>query len=106
MSVHVDTISRIRSPEGMWDFYTSEDVENGQLVFGGVKKFFFDKDGNLPNDYINSLDVSTESDGSYRFRFSIDSVKEDGENNEVVLEIVAETLAIRDPKKPDTPIVD
>ena len=106
LSIEVDTISRIRSDDGNWNFNNGEDVENGQLVFGNVKNIFFDEHGNIPNDQINYFDVDEQEDGSFCFKLSIDSVSDDGSNTEVIIKIIADSLSIRDPLNPEVLIVD
>ena len=106
LSIEVDTISRIRSADGNWDYYDAEDIENGQLVFRKVKKFFFDENGNIPNDRINSFDVSNGENGNYCFILFVDSVADDGTNCEVQLKIVAEFIGLRNPHNPEALIVD
>lgn len=106
LSIEIDTISRIRSADGNWNYYDAEDIENGQLVFGKVKKVFFDENGNIPNDRINCFNVSSEDDGNYCFTFFADSVADDGANSEVKLMIVAETIGLRDPLNPEVLITD
>jgi len=106
LSIEVDTISRIRSDDGNWDFYNAEDIESGQLVFKKVKKIFFDENGNIPNDQINSFDVIKQDDGDYCFTLSIDSVADDGSNNETVIKIIAKSIGIKDPMNPEVLIID
>ena len=105
LSVQVDCISRIRSGDGNWNYYNDENIENGELVFMNIKKLLFDNNGFIPNDYINGLSVD-ESDDGYWFTLSIDSVKEDGSGREVIIKILAESMALRDPSNPDILIVD
>ncbi len=106
LSIEVDIISRIRSENGNWDYYDAEDIENGQLVFRHVKNFLFDESGNIPNDRINSFDVSNEESGNYCFTLFVDSVADDGTNSEVQLKIVAESIGLRNPINPEILIVD
>ncbi len=37
--IQVDSISRVRSADGKWNYYTAEDIEDGFLVFGNVRLF-------------------------------------------------------------------
>lgn len=41
VELHVNQISRIRDKSGEWNYYTDEDIENGVLVFTGIKKCFW-----------------------------------------------------------------
>ncbi len=106
VSVQVDVISRVRSADGNWNFYTEEDIENGRLVFTGAKKIFLDQNGYLPNDLINSLEAIDQEDGTYCFVLSVCSVMDDPQGHEAVIKIIAETVALRDPLKPNVLVVD
>ncbi len=106
VSVQVDVISRVRSADGNWNFYTDEDVENGRLVFTNVKKIFLDQNGYLPNDLINSLEAIDQKDGTYCFLLSVCSVMDEPQGQEAVIKIIAEGIALRDPLKPDVLVID
>ena len=34
--VHIDELSRVRDPSGLWSYYTDEDIADAILVFEGV----------------------------------------------------------------------
>ena len=55
VSMVVTEVSRVRSETGDWNFYTDEDIENGHVVFNGVKSLTFHPPGVLPNDKINYI---------------------------------------------------
>jgi hypothetical protein len=64
--VQVDTISRIRSASGAWNYYTEEDIDDGLIVFTDVAACELSNHGQLPNDQLNAIDViSEEDDGWY-----------------------------------------
>ena len=63
VAVAVDCISRIRSPEGRWNYYTKEDIPAGRLVFGGVESLSFTLSGLIPNDFINDLRICGVNEG-------------------------------------------
>jgi hypothetical protein len=75
-------------------------------VFRTVKKYFINGDGSIPNDRINSFDVTTEESGNYCFILLVDSVADDGVNNEVQIKIIAESVGLRNPHNPEVLIVD
>ena len=106
LCIEIDTISRIRSADGTWGFYSAEDVENGQLVFGKLKKLFFEDTGYIPNDRINFFEVSELENGNYCFTLSVDSVADDGSNHEVTIKIIAESIGLRNPMNPEVLIID
>ena len=98
-------ISRVRSEDGVWNFYSEEDIERGELVFQNVSALWLDKGGRIPNDQINYLELD-EVDGKTVFVLSVDSIDSSGANHEAVLKIEAENLVLRDPKKPDILITE
>jgi hypothetical protein len=104
VSLHVDVISRIRSPSGTWDYYADEDIPDGRLVFTGVTGIRFDPSGPVPNDLIHEIrvvDVQDLRSGKELFLFvlSISSVDEAGTPTEVKLEIHAANLHLEDPRR-------
>jgi len=107
--VHVDVISRVRSETGSWDFYTAEDIPDGRIVFAGVQRVRFEPTGPIPNDLINSLEVSKVVESSagepvYVFELSVGSLGDDGSTTEVIVEIEARDLYLQDPRSPTTEI--
>lgn len=102
--VVVDLISRIRSPDGLWHYYSSEDIPDGRLVFEGVTAVSFDPPGPLPNDYI--LDFSVEPvKEQYIFRLTVASVEAEI-SCEVLIKINASGFYLYDPKKPGVRLQD
>lgn len=55
VNVQIDQISRIRSSDGLWNYYSNEDIANGFLTFGGVRSFVIEPPGAVPDDFIWSL---------------------------------------------------
>jgi len=55
LRVHVDVLSRIRSPTGQWDFYADEDIERAVIVFEGVSHLAMNSSGGMPDDFIHEL---------------------------------------------------
>lgn len=99
--VQVDSISRVRSVDGKWNFYSEEDINNGFLVFDKIKSIVWSENGKIPNDIINYLEVSEKSSGMFVFTLSVDSVNADGSSEEVILKIDAEGISLMDPLNPD-----
>src|SRR4051812_22809070 len=93
VSLHVDVISRIRSPSGTWDYYTDEDIPDGRLVFTDVSAIRFDPSGPVPNDLINEIRVADvvrdlrSGEEMVIFVLSVSSVDEAGTPTEVTVEI-------------------
>lgn len=100
VSIKVDNISRIRSHDKYWNFYSDEDIENGLIVFTGVKTIYFLNSKQIPNDRINYMKFIKSEDNFSTFRISIDSIKEDASSEEVVLEIQATGIHLKDPSRP------
>jgi hypothetical protein len=102
--VQIDCISRVRSANGAWDYYTDEDIEGGRLVFASVLGLTLAPRGPIPNDYVNDLSVTEELDASgttvYRFALSIDSVGYPGDPVEVIVGILARDFYLEDPRTP------
>jgi hypothetical protein len=103
--IQVDCISRIRSASGHWDFYTDEDINEGLIVFTGVRSITFSPQGPIPNDLINSLEVlslesesvSENSEQAYVFQLSVGSVDSQGHMAEVTITIVAGCIHLESP---------
>ena len=110
----VDTVSRIRSESGNWEFYVDEDISDGLIVFSSAKSIRFSPCGPIPNDLINSFEVYPfkaeneieDEDPLYVFQLSIGSVAPQGTQREVVVEIVAKTIHLEDLKRPGIAITD
>ncbi|WP_125933067.1 DUF6258 family protein [Kiloniella majae] len=108
LCIQVDNISRIRSKSGNWDYYTEEDIEDGFIVFTGIKKVIFDSSGKAPNDQVNYLKIENQTEECCSFVMSIDHVdsQESDENTETILKITAENICLRNPLIPDIDIID
>lgn len=106
ISIKVDKISRIRNTSGDWNYYSKEDINDGLIVFTGIKGIKFSPPGHIPNDRINYLELSETEGEIYTFKFSIDSVGSDASSEEVILEIAASGIHIEDPTRPNLKIID
>lgn len=74
VKLKIDCISRVRSPTG-WNFYNDENLDDGYIVFTSVKKFNWSSNGQLPNCYINILEVKlSEVADYYEFKFIVNGV--------------------------------
>lgn len=100
VKLQLTSISRVRSET--WNYYTPEDIEDGYLVFGGVRSIAFEPSGVIPNDLINEICITqSEQDSSaYDVLISISSVSSAGDYTEVEVRMVATSLALEDPAKP------
>jgi|SRR5579872_2696 len=103
----VDVVSRVRDESGQWNYYDGEDIEDGYVVFDGLREVRFDPSGPLPNDYINSISVrraESDTDVLYEFSISISSVDAEGGSREVIVTAIASDVYIEDPQKPGQPV--
>lgn len=106
VSIQVDVISRIRSPDGQWNFYSDEDLKGGSIVFSDVSSINWSNSDKIPNDYIGHLRTDGQIGTRHVFYFSADSVDPDGSNHEVVLKIVARGIHLTDPARPGVKIAN
>ncbi len=103
--VQVDSISRIRSASGAWNYYTEEDIDDGVLVFTDVATCELNNHGQLPNDQMNAIDViSEEVDGSYVVELSIDAVNAEATHTETILQLRCKGVHLEDPSRPGVKI--
>lgn len=94
--ITVDTISRVRSASGQWDYYTAEDVVDGVLVFGGVTFVDLENDGSLPNDFIDFVDAKPCGEG-VEVVLCIGSAASDAVSRGTTLTLRCKTIHIEDP---------
>lgn len=112
--LQIDTISRIRSASGNWDYYTAEDITNGYIVFTNVDSIQFDPPGFIPNDYVEVVDVKPVSnelpteDKSRRYLFQIlaGAVDKQAVSHDVLVQIIAEGVHLKNPLYPGIEIME
>jgi hypothetical protein len=104
--IQIDCISRIRSADGLWNFYTAEDIEDGLLVFSQVYSLRIEPAGSLPCDYVVDFgvcEVTTPQFAGYEFHF--DSADPNGPNKGFAKVIIlAKEFHIENPKVPGAKI--
>ena len=90
----VDCISRVRGES--WNYYDSEDVHEGFLVFENVVSCNLNLAGQLPNDWIEPVSVMqmTGNASAWEFIFSLGVVDSQGLSSETLLTVIAENIAI------------
>ena len=100
--VQVDSISRVRSADGKWDYYTAEDIEDGFLVFGNVRLFAISPTGAIPKDYVTSFELNYGQPSNEVFRAHIVTagVLPTGERGEIAIEVVGDVFYLEDPNRP------
>jgi hypothetical protein len=105
----INEISRVRSASGRWEYYNDENIEDGSLVFSGVKSFSLTPPGPLPSDYIDiaSVELVDESQDLFRVKFSVGGHQPlSGTVQMQLIEIVAERVHLEDPLRPGIEIID
>ena len=111
VAVQVNTISRVRDPSGHWNFYISEDIDEGWIVFSGVRAVRFDPSGPLPNDYIEIAEpvpwtdpAEVSEEPMFLFRLTIGAGDRQGRMAEVSIEIIGSDVYLEDPRQPGVEI--
>jgi len=101
-------ISRIRSKSGNWDYYNDENIEDGLIVFTGVKSISLEPQGYTPNDEIELVSAKPIDDVEGRFLFDIHatSCDEQGNYTRVDVSIIATGIHLEDPTKPNVEIIE
>jgi hypothetical protein len=95
--LQVDCISRVRSASGTWDYYTDEDVTDGILVFEDVDRVELRNAGHMPNDSINSIEVTEQEGDRVTVEISVDSVEPNATHHETWLRVRCKSVCIEDP---------
>lgn len=98
--MQVTCISRVRT--ATWDYYTAEDLQDGLVVFEGVKSIAFEPSGVVPNDSINDIRAEPLSgdQSKYLVTMSVDAVDATGSHTEVQIRIHADSMALEDCREP------
>jgi len=95
VKIQVDCISRVRGE--IWNYYRKENLEDGFIVFEGVKRIDWDPNGKLPNDVFQSLTVESceGREGKYVFSLEISSWDHEAQTfSPVHLKIYADAIAL------------
>lgn len=108
----IDTISRIRSVSGDWEYYTKEDIDDGLLVFDCVSFVSLTPAGFMPNDWIEIIGVepidrtNEPHDGDFKIKISLGSMTDAGVEKELQLVLIAKDVYLVDPKRKEVLIRD
>ncbi|WP_454054453.1 DUF6258 family protein [Clostridium sp. Marseille-Q7071] len=99
VKIQINTISRIRSESGNWEYYNDENIEDGLIVFTGVKSILLEPQGFIPNDEIEivSAELIEDDEESFIFNISAASCDQQGRCTRVEMKIIAEAIHLEDP---------
>ena len=102
VKIQIDVISRIRSKDGHWNFYTDEDIEDGFLVLTGVTFFTLAPPGAIPSDFVVDFQVIDFTEGSFTgYQFKLVSADIEGlRKGQVEIVAYAEGFYLEDPRFP------
>jgi hypothetical protein len=104
VKLSIDEISRIRSDDGLWNFYNEENIVDGQLVVAGVRDFRIEPAGAIPNDLIRDVTFESLGSGDFRLTISVCSVNKQAEVTVCLVGVTGNDLYLVDPLHPDQKI--
>lgn len=104
LALQVDCISRVRGDR--WNFYSDEDIENGLIVFEGVRHVAIEPVGVWPESFINELRAEPSDDQTgHQIFCSVDGFDQWGKDVEATIRFTAKAIYLIDLADPDTKIV-
>ncbi|WP_291581518.1 DUF6258 family protein [Clostridium sp. UBA6640] len=106
IKIQINLISRIRSDDGMWNFYNDENIKDGLIVFTDVETFSFNPQGIIPNDELYDWKIRKmfEDESQYEIELYMGSYNKYGECQEVKLKLKAKGVYLEDPLNPEIKI--
>lgn len=106
IKIQINLISRIRSDDGMWNFYNDENIKDGLIVFTDVETFSFNPQGIIPNDELYEWKIRKmlEDESQYEIELYMGSYNKYGECKEVKLKLKAKVVYLEDPLNPEIKI--
>ncbi|WP_411678758.1 DUF6258 family protein [Clostridium thailandense] len=112
LKIQIDMISRIRSENGIWDFYNDENIKDGYIVFKDLKSIHFEPQGFIPNgeiDFISAKaisDIDNEGNGEFLFQLFVLAYDKSGNCEKVIVKIIARDICLENPANPGVEITD
>jgi len=106
VEVHVNLISRVRSTSGEWNFYSDEDIENGAIVFEGIKDINMGNMCMIPNDQIYNIDVKGMENGLFEVVIETSHVDKDANTHDLSMRLIVENAYLYNPALPKVKIVE
>ncbi|MBK1812653.1 hypothetical protein JHL18_18700 [Clostridium sp. YIM B02505] len=106
LKIQINLISRIRSDDGLWNFYNDENIEDGLIVFTDVETFSFNPPGIIPNDELYDWEITklTDDESEYEIVLHMGSYNRCGECREVTLTLNTKGVYLEDPLNPEVKI--
>jgi hypothetical protein len=100
VKLQIDRVSRIRGDD--WNYYSDEDIVDGNIVFEVVDQFSIEPPGFLPNDEVHDIQVARVAGESGKFQVSVfvGSVDDAGTHGEVNIRLRCENIALENPLNP------
>jgi len=106
MKIKINEISRIRSQSGLWDYYNDENIEDGYLVFTEVDNFSMEPLGSIPNGELHDWKFENLKENTYKVTLFMGAHRQNGEYNEVIINLTSDGLCLEDPQKPSERIYE
>ena len=103
--IHMNCISRIRSNDGEWDFYTDEDIENGIISFEGVDEIVRENEIEL-NDEIYEIEIVSQEKDFTQFCVHGSNVNDEAITTDVNVFIKAKSISLINPQNPKVRITE
>lgn len=101
MKIKINEISRIRSEDGMWNYYNDENIEDGYLVFSEVNSFSMEPLGAIPNGGLHDWVFKKLKGDNYEVTLFMEAYHQNGGYNEVIIHLTSNGLCLEDPQNPE-----
>ena len=98
VKIQVNCISRVR--DETWNYYIKEDLDDGYIVFEGVRSISIKPDGVIPNGFVNDISAELVNENEYLIKLNIDADTSDGFHDGAEIEIIAKSMSLEDKLKP------
>lgn len=106
LKIKINEISRIRSESGIWNYYNDENIEDGYLVFSEVDSFAMEPLGAIPNGELHDWEFKALEGDTYKITLFMGAYRQNGEYNEVTINLTSRGLCLEDPQRPDERIYE
>lgn len=103
--IHMNCISRIRSNDGEWNYYTDEDIESGIISFEGVEEIVREN-GIALNDEIYEIEIISREKDFIQFCIHGSNVNDEAIATDVNVFIKAKSICLINPQNPEVRITE